>query len=113
MPAPKQAAAGTGRGDDAMDHGEMNMQGGSPPPDARDPHAYSGGYTLESGPYALPGPRQLRLADEHNFGALLVDRLERRHGDGRGQHPGSSRQNRIRPQCRHARRHAAHQPRRS
>ncbi|MCL5061254.1 MAG: copper resistance protein B, partial [Candidatus Thermoplasmatota archaeon] len=39
--------------------------------------------TLESGPYALPGPRQLRLADEHNFGALLVDRLERRDtGDG-------------------------------
>ncbi len=62
----------------AMDHSEMSMQGGSAPPDARDPHAYSGGYTLESGPYALPGPR-LRLSDEHNFGALLVDRLERVH----------------------------------
>ena len=61
----------------AMDHGEMKMQGGSAPPDARDPHAYSGGYTLESGPYALPGPRVLRLSDEHNFGALLIDRLER------------------------------------
>lgn len=73
---PKQAAAGTGQRDDAMDHGEMNMQGGSAPPDARDPHAYSGGYTLESGPYALPGPRALRLSDEHNFGGLLVDRLE-------------------------------------
>lgn len=60
-----------------MDHGEMNMQGGSAPPDARDPHAYSGGYTLDSGKYALPGPRQLRLADEHSFGSLLVDRLER------------------------------------
>jgi len=57
-----------------MDHGAM--QGGSAPTDARDPHAYSGGYTLESGPYDLPGPRQLRLADEHNFGSLLVDRLE-------------------------------------
>lgn len=60
-----------------MDHGEMNMQGGSAPPDGRDPHAYSGGYTLDSGKYALPGPRQLRLADEHRFGSLLVDRLER------------------------------------
>lgn len=60
-----------------MDHGDMQMQGGSAPPDARDPHANSGGYALDSGPYALPGPRQLRLADEHNFGGLLVDRLER------------------------------------
>lgn len=67
-----------------MAHGDMQMQGGSAPPDARDPHAYSGGYTLDAGPYAQPGPRQLRMADEHNFGALLVDRLERvntRDGD--------------------------------
>lgn len=76
---PKQVATGTGRGDDAMDHGDMDMQGGSAPPDARDPHAYSGGYTLESGPYALPGPRVLRLSDEHNFGGLLVERLEWTH----------------------------------
>lgn len=63
----------------AMDHGDMNMQGGAAPPDARDPHGYSGGYTLDSGPYALPGPRRLRLSDEHSFGALRVDRLERVH----------------------------------
>jgi len=69
-PAPQQGAA-------AKDHGEMNMQGGTAPPDARHPHAYSGDYTLDSGKYALPGPRQLRLADEHSFGSLLVDRLER------------------------------------
>ena len=61
----------------AMDHGDMQMQGGSAPDDARDPHANSGGFTLDSGPYALPGPRQLRMADEHTFAALLVDRLER------------------------------------
>lgn len=61
----------------AMDHGEMNMQGGSAPLDARDPHADSGGYTLESGPYALPGPRQLRMGDEDEFGSLLIDQLER------------------------------------
>ena len=64
-----------------MDPGSMTMQGGSAPAGARDPHAYSGGYTLESGPYARPGPRELRMADEHNFGALLVDRLERVYTD--------------------------------
>lgn len=60
-----------------MDHSEMVMQGGSAPADARDPNAYSGGYTLESGPSLLPGPRLLRLADEHSFSALVVNRLER------------------------------------
>ncbi len=51
-------------------------QGGSAPANARDPHAYSGGYSIESGQYALPGPRILKLADEYNFASLLVDRLE-------------------------------------
>jgi copper resistance protein B len=60
-----------------MNHGSMPMQKKMPPMLTRDPHAYSGGYTRESGPYVLPGPQQLHLADEHNFGALLVNRLER------------------------------------
>ena len=42
----------------------------------RDPHAYSNGYTLTTGPYAQSGPRQLKLADEHIFWAVLGDRLE-------------------------------------
>ena len=50
----------------------------------RDPHAYSRGYTLESGPYALPGPRQLKMADEHRFWSLLGKRLEYEPDDGRG-----------------------------
>jgi copper resistance protein B len=50
-----------------MDHG--SMQGGSPPPDARDPHAWSDGLTL-------PPDRPLVLADEHHYGSLLADRLE-------------------------------------
>jgi len=50
-----------------MNHG--SMQGGSAPPDARDPHAYSDG--LDFGP--IPRPR---LGDEHSFGSLLIDRLE-------------------------------------
>lgn len=42
----------------------------------RDPHAYSGGFTLGTGPYALGAERQLRLADEKGFGSVLVDNLE-------------------------------------
>lgn len=67
----------------AMDHGSMRMRGGPAPADARDPHAYSGGTTLESGPYALGGPRQLRLGDEKVFATLLVDSLEAVRSDGR------------------------------
>lgn len=61
-----------------MDHGPM--QGGAAPADARDPHAYSGGYALGTGLYALGETRQLHLADEHNFATLLFDRLERVDG---------------------------------
>ena len=50
------------------------MQGGSAPPDARDPNAYSDGYGF--------GPYQLRMADTHSLASLLVDRLETAHGDG-------------------------------
>jgi len=74
---PPQGMSGTSDGGGAMEQGDMSMQGGSAPPTARDPHAYSGGHTLDAGPYALPGPQRLRLADEHSFGALLFDRLER------------------------------------
>ncbi len=63
-----------------MDHGNMQMQGGSAPDDARDPHAYSDGYTLAEGPYAQSGPRQLKLADEHAFWSVLGDRLEYNEG---------------------------------
>lgn len=63
-----------------MDHGSMQPQANSAPADARDPHAYSDGTTLDTGAYALAGSRQLKLADEHNFASLLVNRLERAHG---------------------------------
>lgn len=72
---PDTAHRETGHG--GMDHGEMKMQGGPAPADARDPHAYSDGYALDQGAYALPGGRQIRMADEHSFASLLVDRLER------------------------------------
>jgi copper resistance protein B len=57
------------------------MQGGAAPANARDPHAYSGGYALDSGPYALAGERQLRLADEHHFWSFVADRLESQNSD--------------------------------
>lgn len=60
----------------AMDHGDMKMQGGDAPEDARDPHAYSGGYSIGAGTYAVSDSRLLRLADEHYFGGLMLDRLE-------------------------------------
>lgn len=72
--------SGADSGMSVMDHGNINAQGGQAPADARDPHGYSGGYTLDKGPYALPGKRQLKLADEHNFGSVLFDRLERVYG---------------------------------
>ena len=70
QPGAKQEMAG-------MDHGDMKMQGGPAPSDARDPHMYAGGTTLDTGAYALPPSERLRLADEHMFGGLLVNRLER------------------------------------
>lgn len=66
-----------------MDHGNMLMQGGGAPEDARDPHAYSGGNTLYTGPYALGPTRSLRLGDEDSYGMFLADRLEAARSDGR------------------------------
>jgi copper resistance protein B len=58
----------------SMDHGSMGTTEGSMPAESdavelRDPHAYSDGFDF--GP--IPRPR---LADEHHFGALRIDRLE-------------------------------------
>ena len=68
-----------------MDHAAspQPMQGGRPPPDARDPDAYADGFTRGRGPYSLPGVPPLHLHDQHPFASLRVDRLERavaRHG---------------------------------
>ena len=62
-----------------MDHAAspQPMQGGRPPPDARDPDAYADGFTRGSGPYSLPGVPPLHLHDQHPFASLRVDRLER------------------------------------
>jgi len=59
------------------DMDSMSMHDGTAATGLRDSNAYSDGYTLDSGAYALPGSRQLRLADEHHFGSLLLNRMER------------------------------------
>jgi copper resistance protein B len=51
------------------------MQRGSPPPDARDPNAYSDGQTF--------GALKPKMADAHSFAALRVDNLEAMRVDGR------------------------------
>ncbi|WP_434355730.1 copper resistance protein B [Parasalinivibrio latis] len=48
----------------------------------RDPDAYSGGFTLDSDPYALKGPRVLVLADEKSIWGAKFDRLEYQNHDG-------------------------------
>lgn len=59
-----------------MDHGDMKMQGGSAPADARDPDAYSGGYVRNAGKFALPPSHVLNMSDTHNFGSVKFDRFE-------------------------------------
>jgi copper resistance protein B len=61
------------------DDAEMNMsamQGGSAPPDARDPNAYSDGVDFTMGP-ARP-----RFADARSYGSVLVEKLEATRVDG-------------------------------
>ena len=66
------------------DHSSMQMQGGTAPADARDPHAYSNGLQRGSGIYALPGQPPLALHDGLPFSSLRVDRLEAGEGDALG-----------------------------
>ncbi len=73
---PSSSAPASVHNMDAMDHGDMQMQGGSAPPDARDPNAYSDGYVRNAGKYALPPSEKLVMSDMHNFGSVSFDRLE-------------------------------------
>lgn len=62
-------------GDRVMNHGAMSMQGGSAPPDERDPHAYSGGYDFSQLPMRHPD-------HEVKFGFFRADRFESAYDDG-------------------------------
>lgn len=52
-----------------------SMQGGSAPADARDPHAYSGGYEYR-------GMAGWEETDEYAFSKVIADQLEYRAGEG-------------------------------
>ncbi len=56
----------------------------TPPSAPRTADADSGGYTLTTGPYIPAGVKPPRLADQMNFGSVLVDRLEAAHSDNAG-----------------------------
>ena len=60
----------------SMDMDQMvdSMQGGSPPPDARDPDAYADG--LVNGP--MPG---MRMADDEPYGMVLLEKFEYYNGN--------------------------------
>lgn len=75
-PAAGHQMGASDHGGGAMDHSDMQMQGGSAPPDARDPDAYSEGYVRNAGKYALPPSEALMMSDTHNFGSVYFDRLE-------------------------------------
>ena len=67
-----------------MTHGEMDSNVAMSSTGGRDPHAYSGGFTLEHGPYSLPAAEQLSLTDEQSFSRILVNRLEYIDADENG-----------------------------
>ena len=69
-----------------MDHAGMSMQSATPA-DARDPHENAGGYTRESGPYALPPEQVLHMADEHTYYTVLLNQFEYRN-DGNEESAG-------------------------
>ncbi|MGZ8096291.1 MAG: copper resistance protein B [Methylosarcina sp.] len=56
-------------GEGGLAHDSTSMQGGSAPPDARDPSVYAEGYGF--GPLSPPV-----MADQEYFNSLIVDRLE-------------------------------------
>ncbi len=80
MPMDHGAMNHAGMNHGGMDMGGMDMGSSSTAPaDARDPHGYSNGYTLNTGPYAQKDTSALMMSDMHSFGSFLVDRLERVH----------------------------------
>jgi len=76
-PAAQQGMAGMAHSMDGTDQGmQMGpMQGGSPPPDARNPDAYAEGTTFAN----LPGNE---MNDDMPFGRVLLDKFEYAKGDG-------------------------------
>lgn len=86
MPMPGSATpTAPGGGADSMP-GMSGMAAtvATPPSGTRTADAYSDGYTLTTGPYIPAGVKPPRLADQMNFGSVLIDRLEAAHSDNAG-----------------------------
>lgn len=79
-PDSKHAQGMPPKPDSSMSHSlsNMKMQGGSAPEDARDPDAYSNGYTLHSGPYLVSPETAHMHGTDDLFWAVQMDRLEQR-----------------------------------
>lgn len=77
QPSSADAPMSPGGAGMSMPAGEMgSAQGGSPPPDARDPHAYAEGATFNF------GSARTELADVRSFGSVLLDNFEAARVDG-------------------------------
>ncbi|PVY60235.1 copper resistance protein B [Pusillimonas noertemannii] len=76
----------------SMDHGDMPMQGGSTPANARDPDAYSGGHVRNAGKFSLPPSEASHMSDTHYFGSVQFDRFEhvRAQGEEWGAYEGEA-----------------------
>ena len=77
QPSPQQGKPAMSHSMEGMSH-DMQMgpmQGGSPPPDARDPDAYAEGTSFAH----LPGNE---MNDDMPFGRVLLDKFEYAKGDG-------------------------------
>jgi copper resistance protein B len=77
MDMPGMQMQGMGAATQATAGGNMKGAQNTAPSQPRSADAYSGGYTLTTGPFIPPGVKPPRLADQENFGSVLVDRLER------------------------------------
>lgn len=60
----------------AMDHMDMPMATDVIPENARDPDAYSAGFTQTEGPYNLENPALMMHAEQHKVRSILADRVE-------------------------------------
>lgn len=76
----------------ALEHGDLRMQGGSAPPDARDPDAYSDGYVRNAGKFSQPPSEALTMSDMHSFASVEFDRFEyvRAQGEEWGAYEGEA-----------------------
>ncbi len=77
MDMPGMQMQGMGTATQPTTNGKMQGMQDATLSQPRSADAYSDGYTLTTGPSIPPGVKPPRLADQENFGSVLVDRLER------------------------------------